>query len=161
MKKITSEEPIDHWGFLNVKDKVVLDLGCGIFHSTISTFEWFLKQGATQVIGVDLGNENSENENFKYYSLCIDNDDKIKSLLMQPIDVIKADIEGAEKYFKTITKDDLGKVAELAIEYHDEEMKDLVLSKIAEWAFGIVDTYQLFDIDINKMGVIHAKKQAI
>ena len=31
--KITSEEPEIHWPFLKVKDKVVLDLGCGIFYS--------------------------------------------------------------------------------------------------------------------------------
>lgn len=158
MKKITSEEPVDHWGFLNVKDKVVLDLGCSKFHSTIPTYEWFLQQEASKVIGIDLGEEQS-NENFTFYRLCIDSDEKIKNLLQEhPIDVIKADIEGAEKYFKNITQEDFKDVTELAIEYHDEEMKELVLSKLAEWAFGIVDTYQLFDIDIARMGVIHAKK---
>lgn len=158
MKKITSEEPVDHWGFLNVKDKVVLDLGCSKFHSTIPTYEWFLQQEASKVIGIDLEEEQS-NENFTFYRLCIDSDEKIKNLLQEhPIDVIKADIEGAEKYFKNITQEDFKDVTELAIEYHDEEMKELVLSKLAEWAFGIVDTYQLFDIDIARMGVIHAKK---
>lgn len=41
--KITSEEPGNHWGFINFKDKIVLDLGCGKFHSTISTYDWFYK----------------------------------------------------------------------------------------------------------------------
>lgn len=158
MKKITSEEPIDHWGFLNVKDKVVLDLGCSKFHSTIPAYEWFLQQGASKVIGIDLGEEPS-NENFTFYRSCIDTDEKIKNLLQEhPVNVIKADIEGAEKYFKNITQENLKDVTELAIEYHDEEMKELMLSKLAEWAFGLVDIYQLFDIDITRMGVIHAKK---
>jgi len=161
MKKITSEEPIDHWGFLNVKDKVVLDLGCGKFHSTIPTYEWFLQQGASKVIGVDLGQEKSD-DNFTYYQLCIDSDEKLQNLLHDnSVDIIKADIEGAEKHFKSITKEDIGNVSELAIEYHDEEMKSLVLAKISEWAFGIVDTYQLFDIETERMGVIHAKKQSL
>lgn len=158
MKKITSEEPVDHWGFLNVKDKVVLDLGCSKFHSTIPTYEWFLQEGASKVIGVDLGEEKSD-ENFTYFQSWIDSDEKIKNFLQgHPIDVIKADIEGAEKYFQNISKENLNNVTEIAIEYHDEELKALVLSKLAEWAFGVVDTYQLFDIDIARMGVIHAKK---
>ena len=32
MMYITSEEPINHWGFIDFKDKIVLDLGCGKFH---------------------------------------------------------------------------------------------------------------------------------
>jgi SAM-dependent methyltransferase len=134
----------------------VLDLGCGIFHSTISTFEWFLKQGATQVIGVDLGNENSENENFKYYPLCIDNDDKIKSLLMQPIDVIKADIEGAEKYFNDV--DFLGDCKQFSVEYHDAETKDIMMKKLQQWGFTIIDIFQLFNESIDRIGVINAVK---
>lgn len=159
MKNIKSEEPIDHWGFLDIKDKVILDLGCGIFYSSISTYEWFLQQGAAQVIGVDLGEEKSENENFKYYPLCIDSDDKLKNLLQHPIDIIKADIEGGEKHFDSVTKEDLGNVTELAIEYHSEELRALVLSKITEWEFEIIDIYQLLDIDTGRMGVVHAKKQ--
>ena len=52
--KITSAEPDNHWGFINFKDKIVLDLGCGKFHSTISTYDLFLQNGAKQVIGVGL-----------------------------------------------------------------------------------------------------------
>jgi hypothetical protein len=160
MKRITSEEPNIHWGFLDIKDKIVLDLGCARFHSSISTAEWFINNGATKVIGIDLGNEIIDSNQFIYHSLSIDTTQKIKGLIetYKP-HIIKADIEGAERYFNEITLEDLGLVNEIAIEYHDNELKGIILQKIAEWGFGIVDTYQLMDIEIERMGVIHAKKQ--
>jgi len=158
MKQITSEEPIDHWGFLNIENKIILDLGCGLFHSTISTPEWFIKNGAQKVIGIDLGNE-IEYDNFIYHAIAIDKAQQIKGLIetYKP-HIIKADIEGAEIHFNEITLSDLGKVSEIAIEYHNNELKELILNKLSEWSFEIVDIYQLFDIEIERMGVIHAVK---
>jgi hypothetical protein len=159
MKQITSEEPIDHWGFLNIENKIILDLGCGLFHSTISTPEWFIKNGAQKVIGIDLGNE-IEYDNFIYHAIAIDKPQQIKGLIetYKP-HIIKADIEGAEIHFNEITLSDLGRVSEIAIEYHNNELKELILNKLSEWEFEIVDIYQLFDIEIERMGVIHAVKK--
>lgn len=160
MKTITSEEPIDHWGFLNIKNKIVLDLGCARFHSSISTAEWFILNGASRVIGIDLGHEIIDMNNFIYHSLAIDSTQKIKGLIetYKP-DIIKADIEGAEIYFNDISLNDLGIVSEIAIEYHNNELKEVVLTKLNEWGFDVIDIYQLFDIEIERMGVIHAIKQ--
>ena len=53
---VESENPLHHWNWLNVKDQVVLDLGCG-FHfiedGWDTTPEFFLKKGASKIIGLD------------------------------------------------------------------------------------------------------------
>ena len=158
MTKITSEEPIDHWGFLNVKDKIVLDLGCGKFHSTISTPEWFIQQGAERVIGIDLSSE-LEYDKFTYHAMSIDNPQQIKDLIetYKP-HIIKADIEGAEIHFNGVELSDLGVVTEVAIEYHDNELMELIFNKLADWGFALINIYRLFDIETERMGVIHAVK---
>ena len=123
--KITSEEPEIHWPFLNVKDKVVLDLGCSIFYSKISTADWFVQQGAKQVIGVDLGNDTPEH--FIYHRIAIRSKNDILYLLNKYTpDVIKCDIEGAEEHFKDISSNDIESVKQVAVEYHNNDLKLLI-----------------------------------
>ena len=154
---ITSEEPDHHWGFIDFKDKIVLDLGCGKFHSSISTYEWFLQNGAKQVIGVDLGNESSENINFTYIHSCIDSFDKLNDMINKyNPNVIKSDIEGAEIYFKDIEA--LPSVDEFAIEYHNSDLKKMLIEKLFIWGFGCIQEIQLMDCNINEQGVLYAKK---
>ena len=155
--KIISEEPEIHWPFLKVKDKVVLDLGCGIFYSKISTPDWFISEGAKKVIGVDMG-ENTY-ENFIYHKQAIASKfDLLKLINEYNPDLIKCDIEGAEVYFEDIYADDMGSVHQFAVEYHDNTLKLLMEKKVKEWGFENTETYQLFDEDINRIGVIYAWK---
>ena len=155
--KITSEEPEIHWPFIKVKDKIVLDLGCGLFYSKQSTPDWFVQEGAKQVIGVDLGNDNPSY--FTYHQMNISSKDDILQLLDEyKPDVIKCDIEGAEVYFKDISTSDIDSVKQFAVEYHDNSLKLLMEQKITEWGFTSVNLYQLFDEDINRIGVIYAYK---
>lgn len=156
MFKITSEEPKEHWRFLNPKDKVVLDLGCGKFYSSISTAEWFLNEGASKVIGVDLAKEPIENERFIAYAKAISSKEDIEYFLTYRPHIIKADIEGAEKHFENI--ESLIGVEAIAIEYHSFELKQLCERKISEWGFSNLEVYQLFNEDINRVGVWHAWK---
>lgn len=159
MKRIISEEPDLHWGFLDFKDKIVLDLGCGKFYSKLSTAEWFLQNGALKVIGIDLGTEIIDDDKFIYHTLNIDSTQKIKGLIetYKP-HIIKADIEGAEKYFDDLKLDELGRVNEIAVEYHSHNLKLGFELKLLEWGFNIIDIYGLFDEDIHRVGVIHAKR---
>lgn len=155
--KITSEEPEIHWPFLNVKDKIVLDLGCGLFYSKISTADWFVQQGAKQVIGVDLGNDSPKH--FIYHQLAISSSIDILDLLNKYTpDVIKCDIEGAERYFEDISANDMESVKQFAVEYHDNSLKMLMEQKMKEWGFENLKTYQLFDEDINRIGVFYSDK---
>ena len=158
-KCITSEEPDLHWSFLDFKGKTVLDLGCGKFYSKISTAEWFVKSGASKIIGIDLGVETFHHDKFTYHRLNIDSSEKLKDLIetYKP-EVIKADIEGAEVYFNDLSIEELFKVKEIAVEYHSNDLKLGFESKLLEWGFKIIDTYGLFTEDINRVGVIHAKK---
>lgn len=153
---IKSEEPIDHWGFLDIKGKVILDLGCGKFSSTISTADWFLLNGASKVIGVDMGS-NEYLDDVHYIQMCIDSKEKLQTLIRdyEP-QIIKADIEGAEIYFNELSS--LGNTIELAIEYHSGKLKEIVLSVIERHGFRVENIYQLNDIELERMGVIHAKK---
>ena len=151
--KIVSEEPSIHWWFLNVKDKIVLDLGCGLFCSRVSTPDYFIENNAKKVIGVDLGGGNF---NFTYHQMRVDSTEKLQFLLdkYKP-EVIKCDIEGAEVYFDGI----LDIVADqFAVEYHDNDLKLLMEKKIKEWGLVNTKTYQLFDENINRIGVIYAWK---
>ena len=51
---IRDENPENHWGFLPVKDKVVLDLGCGVNSEFVPTPWFFLEmRKAKKVYGVD------------------------------------------------------------------------------------------------------------
>ena len=153
---IRSEEPIDHWGFLDIKGKTILDLGCGKFSSTISTADWFLLNGAAKVIGVDMGS-NEYLDDVHYIQMCIDSKEKLQTLIRdyEP-QIIKADIEGAEIYFNELSS--LGNTIELAIEYHSGELKEIVLNVIERHGFRVENIYQLNDIELERMGVIHAKK---
>jgi 23S rRNA U2552 (ribose-2'-O)-methylase RlmE/FtsJ len=155
--RIGSEEPIDHWGFLDVKDKVILDLGCSPFHSSISTPQYFIKKGASKVIGIDLGYMQWTNDKLIMIPMTIQNTKQIQDLLaIHKPDIIKADIEGAEFVFGGIYE--LYNVKEIAIEYHDNELKVLMERKFDEWGFINPDLYQLFDIETERMGVLHARK---
>lgn len=153
---IRSEEPIDHWGFLDIKGKTILDLGCGKFSSTISTADWFLLNGASKVIGVDMGS-NEYLDDVHYIQMCIDSKEKLQTLIRdyEP-QIIKADIEGAEIHFNELSS--LGNTIELAIEYHSGELKEIVLNVIERHGFRVENIYQLNDIELERMGVIHAKK---
>jgi predicted RNA methylase len=54
IRTIENESPDTHWGFLPVKDKVVLDLGCGLNSEFMPTPYFFIQErGASKVIGVD------------------------------------------------------------------------------------------------------------
>ena len=159
MKKITSEEPSIHWPFLNVKNKKVLDLGCGQFYSSVSTAEWFLNKGADKVIGVDLSDISLFNDNFTMIGMRINSSDQLKSLIDTYLpDVIKCDIEGAEEYFNEISLS--SSVKQFAVEYHDNNTKLICERAIEDWGFENVETYQLFNEDINRIGVIHAWKNS-
>ena len=155
--KIISEEPNDHWCFLNSKDKIVLDLGCGKFYSSISTAEWFVNNGATMVTGVDLSNIGYEADNFIMKIKNIESTDDLDFLLrLTTPQIIKCDIEGAEIHFDKI--DELPYTEQIAIEYHSEFLKELVERKVMEWGFTNKKLYQIFDEDINRIGVIFAWK---
>jgi len=158
MKNIDTEEPNIHWGFLDIKDKTVLDLGCGKWWSSISTAEWFLNEGAKQVIGVDLSPMSIDRDNFIMKAERIDSSDQLQKLIdeFKP-DIIKCDIEGAESYFDSVDSLHEG-VKQFAVEYHDNNTKLICEEAIKRWNFENVEIYSLLGYGTERIGVINAWK---
>lgn len=155
MKRIDTEEPDVHWGFFDITNKVVFDLGCGQFYSSISTAEWFLNKGANKVIGVDLLDINLNNERFTMIVENINSTEQIQNLLdVHHPNLIKCDIEGSEVYLDGINN--LSEVEQIAIEYHDNHTKLVCENKIKEWGFENITMFQLFNENVDRIGVIYA-----
>jgi len=174
MKNINSEHPYEHWSFLDVKDKTVLDMGCSFYDATynpgmLSSAEWFVQTGANIVIGFDANPYEVDkyntvyrnNPKYKVFKLFVDSTEKIRDLLQYNPEVIKCDIEGGEIYFKDITKDEMEFVEQIGIEYHDEETKKMCEVKLSEWGFDFIEQYSLMYIDTNKQGVFCGKKTKV
>lgn len=156
-RNINSEEPDDHWGFLNPKNKTVLDLGCAKFFSKISTAEWFVNKGSIKVVGVDTHDIGYSHENFIMKIKTISSSDHLRSLIDEFLpEIIKCDIEGAEIYFEKLLLPIC--VTDFAVEYHDEKTKLSIENSIASWGFTNIEYYTLLGHSINRIGVIHVWK---
>ncbi len=168
-KVVHSEDPNEHWSDIElIENQVILDLGCGwLFQPHESTPEYFINRGAKQVIGVDVTLSEIEKLNSKYYPthkfVCkaVTSTDVLKELIEQynPT-VIKMDIEGHEEHLEGLT--DLKSVVEVAIEYHNPKCKEIVVRKLQEFGFEItsINQFGFYCLDINMMGILHAKKVA-
>ena len=112
------------WGFLNVADKVVLDIGADYG----STAAYFLNKGAKKVICVE-----SYRSDYDALAVLAETDRRIDAyhkhissgmdfenfLSFQP-DVVKIDVEGAEAYLLDVRPCTLRHVQEFGIELHNE-----------------------------------------
>lgn len=158
MKGITGEYPSKHWYFLDIKDKTVMDLGCGKWMSDISTAEWFLNEGAKQVIGIDLSDMNINDGRFIMEIQRIQSAEQLYELIdkYKP-EIIKCDIEGAESYFNDI-KEISEEVKQFAVEYHNADTKKICEQALERWKFKNIEIYQFIGYDFNTIGVINAWK---
>ena len=169
IEKIISENPENHWRFLNPNGKIVMDMGCSFWDSTwnegwLSSSEYFVSKGARKLIGFDCALHDIEKYHELYgddpkwhiFHLCVNADVQIEDLLSyyKP-QVIKCDIEGAEIHFSEITKEMMEGVDEIAIEYHNVPTRVMCEQKMVEWGFPNYQFYQLGDYDINQVGVWH------
>jgi hypothetical protein len=167
MKIIKTENPSEHWGFLECDGRVVLDLGHGIWEeNTEPTPIYFLKEGATKVIGIDPSQpsynwyrDNLKTDRFFQHNDFIDSTEKFRMYIKyyQP-HVIKCDIEGSEIYMNNLTAEDMESVREIGIEYHSLACRITIENMAKEWNFNIEEQYQLMDINPGGMGVYHLKK---
>lgn len=168
MKKILlSEHPRHAWPveYVNVKNKTVLDLGCGFFGLThsfkqgkmswadiplpdmISSSEHWLNLGAKKVVGIDTNEsdlnclkEELKEKNVLFYNLCINSPEQIKELIVEHgADVVKADIEGAECHLIQMKDEDFKLVQEYYIEAHTSELIDMTQDKLISCGYEIRD----------------------
>lgn len=162
---IMSENPEDHWSKLDVCGKNVLDLGCGRWEA--SSFEettpnFFLNQKANKVVGVDIeDNEihfftNINPPNCIFIKCDVSNADTLISLIKKyEIEVIKMDIEGNEIILKDIEIKDFKNISSIAVEYHLNVDKNLLVETLANLGFK---NYKHGKLWVNGMGVIFATR---
>ena len=168
---IISERSQDHWPYFNVKEKNVLDLGCGR-HQTYQKEDhspcYFLDQGATKVIAVDASREEVNyyisiygTENPKFYIECVEISNATQVLdyiNTHEITALKCDIEGYETALYDITKDQMGNITDIAVEYHDNDRRENILRKYNEWGFELIAEGLFTYCHAPNMGVLFAKK---
>ena len=171
MKNIPTEDPKHHWSFLEVEDKLVLDMGCSFYEASfhpgmLSSAEWFVEHGAKQVIGFDADPAEvlkynivyKNNPKYKIFELFLDSESQIKELLKYKPQVIKCDIEGAEINFSSITKSEMEFVEQIAFEYHDVPTREMCEAKLEEWGFDFTEQYSLLDRNPLNQGVYYGHK---
>ena len=150
LKEVSVENPDQPWEYVNVKGKRVLDLGCGDFGNTTtlpypSTFEYFLENDASFVVGVDSNDIDIENlinkvdlNKVKTVTMSIDNPQQIINLIEEnSINIVKCDIEGAESTLFDVPEENFKKVEEYYIETHSEDLHARCVSKLTECGYNI------------------------
>jgi hypothetical protein len=162
---IKSEDPMDHWSFLNVKNKRVLDLGCGRWEAKElekTTPLYFLASGAAAVVGVDINEEeisffkDQNISNTEFICVNLDSIDKLMSIINQyKIQSIKMDIEGHEGIILNASTEDFKDIESIAIEYHITVPSYPLIQKLKEFGFTIKYLGKLW---VENMGVIFAEK---
>ena len=169
---ITSEDSRIHWKYLEVADKIVLDLGCGLWE--VSDLEaaspvYFKNKGAKKVIGVDLNEKDinvlkmyfdehfpADGSEFLVKSITTTND--LTTLITQyQIESIKCDIEGFEKVMFSIDKSQIENIKNISVEYHNRQLLLGLLQTLKKWDFSVIN-HSNFTYASQTMGVITAKR---
>jgi hypothetical protein len=165
---IHSEDSSVHWPYFNTIYHNVLDLGCGRWY-TIDTKELspiYFGKTANKVVGVDSNdndisfyiNETKNDPKYTFKCDTISSAEQVKSLIKEySITALKCDIEGGEVVLLDLTKEDLANITELAIEFHNEDLKQSFLKKIEEWGFTI-KVKANFNNTPDYMGVLFCSK---
>jgi len=165
---IKTENPDEHWGFLNPKDKVVLDLGCGINNDQyLPTPMWFImERKASKVIGVD-GNPQSyewfkTNYNVKNFISFMDLVDRYEKFefyfdYFKP-QVVKMDVEGSEILMNAFQNHLFDNVEEIGIEYHSFPCLISIEGKLKENGFKM-DYYKFEHLDLEHQGVLYGTRK--
>jgi SAM-dependent methyltransferase len=148
MIKVTlkSEEASEHWPWFNTTNHTVLDLGCGRWglekEDELSPI--YFAKTANRVIGIDgyevdiLFYQNKTKNDLKYTfkHMTITSVEQVRELLNKySITALKSDIEGGEIVLLDLTKEDLSKVTELAVEFHSIKLKQAFIEKIKDLGF--------------------------
>ena len=173
MIQINNENPNEHWQFVSVNNRIVLDLGCGRWEHVEhrdpnwpTTPEFFKQRGATHVVAVDcdpneinwFNSEFSTETNYEFVLGCINSANDFSLLISKyNPNCIKIDIEGAESNLIDLSDDIFSKADEYYIETHDQHLYDSFLNKLISCGYQINNTIDLIHTH-GSCKVIFAKK---
>lgn len=172
MKKVNSEDPKYHWEFVNVKNKRVLDLGCGDFGGVghlpyTTTLEHFLIKEAAFVLGVDANTSDlnairlleAKYPNFSVIESMVSSPDQIRDLITNNnIQILKSDIEGHETNIFNLDDETFTLIEEYYIETHSDDLYNQCVNKLTSCGYVIYEQISLAQTnDICK--VVFARKK--
>jgi len=171
-KDCSTENPREHWEFIECKNKVALDLGCGRWESVeyrdpdwYTTPDWLVSKGASHVYAYDIDSKEIEwyNNNVTPYSPVtaihrkIDTVDTLREILnTHNPKVVKCDIEGAEVTFLELTDEEFSRIEFYALETHSNELYDSFMNKFKTLQYEIIAVLDL--THAKPMKAIFAKK---
>ena len=170
---INSENSSVHWKHLDVSGKIVLDLGCGLWHVDDlkeASPIYFKNKGAKKIIGVDLNVKDINvlkayfDEHFKgdgsefLVKTITTTNDLLELITKYQIESIKCDIEGFEKVMFSINKDQVKNIANISVEYHDNILFLNLLNTFNNWDFEIIN-HSIFTYGAPHMGVLTAQRK--
>jgi fibrillarin-like rRNA methylase len=160
----TGENFEDHWGFINWKNKQILDIGADFG----STAECFLAVGASKIYASE-GDNNLYNQlieyakdkpnivpNKKWISSPADFIDLFNNF---KVDIVKMDIEGAEIHLLGVPDDILKSIKEYAIECHSIYIMNAILERFKNLNFDVVDIRRLRPLE-DTYNVIYVKQSS-
>jgi len=163
-------DPMDHWGWLHVAGKTVLDVGADYG----STADFFLEQGALRVVAVE-----ADPKLFRRLAALAAEDARIEAVEMRVSsvhdwerllqsykpDVVKSDCEGGEGWLLDLDKRFFHLVSQWAIELHTPEMaarfsNDVSYNSLEALYAGLGDKMVDFGYDLVK-DVLHGTGRVV
>lgn len=172
LKDVETENPSLHWEFVNCKNKICIDLGCGRWEhieyrdpNWPTTPEWLIINGAKEVYAFDMDEreiewykENISNKYriFPFFKEIKDVQDIRNIISEYKPDMIKCDIEGAEIFLLELTDDEFCSITSYAIETHSEELHEAFINKFTNLGYTVIAQIDL--IHAKPMKVLFAEK---
>ena len=141
---IYGEDYESQWGKVDYTNKLVLDIGCDYG----STADFFLRKGASLVVGIDINRSYIEKlrktrDKFNLPIICFSydmSDPVLWGIFIKSFrpSVVKSDCEGCERALILLPKEVIRIVPEYIIECHGECI-DLLKKKFEECNYKIID----------------------
>lgn len=166
--KISSEDPVDHWGDPDCAGVTVLDLGAGDFgmrheKSYISTVDHWLGLGAVHVVAVDMNLRDlvavGSDDRVTIVADTLFHSSQIDRMMENYLPaIVKVDIEGAECLLRDMRRATF-RIAEVwLVETHTDELHDDVLVALDDHGFDVVRVRG--HVDSDRFRVVYAVRRA-
>ena len=157
IKYIYTEDPKEHWKFLNCTNERVVDFGCcyndkdqeNTRVNKLGTPQFILAQNPIMYVGLDIYEpdlielkKEIQQENAFFFNLKLDSSEKVQKVFDDYLPtVIKMDIEGAELYMCDTVPPNCLK--QIAVESHNQQIENMLISWSNKWNFALTSVEAL------------------